>query len=91
MADRQNDSLSTPDATVTEIRNRRFDSRDFDTIAQYIVEEKDRRKKARKDREEQWKEIDRQLAMGCRQDSEQQLDSLGALRRNQPGELVTGL
>lgn len=42
---------------------RRFDQRDWDYIADYVIEEFNRRKDARKDREKQWKEIDRQIAM----------------------------
>ena len=50
------------DSDVTE-KKRRFDSRDFDSISEFIIDTKDTRKKARKDMEQQWKEIDRQLAM----------------------------
>ncbi len=42
---------------------RRFDQRDWDYIADFGVEEFERRKNARKDREKQWAEIDRQIAM----------------------------
>lgn len=52
---------ASPSATVVE--KRRFDARDFDYIAQFIWEELKRRQTKRKDMEEQWKEIDRQLAM----------------------------
>lgn len=51
-----------PDSSVTE-KTRRFTSKDFSTIAEYIVEKRDERKRARKDMETQWQEIDRQLAM----------------------------
>lgn len=47
----------------TVVEKRKFDSRDFDYVATYIVEERDRRKKARGDMEKQWDEIDRQLSM----------------------------
>lgn len=49
------------DSTIIE--KRRFDARDFDYIAEYILEERNKRQRDRKDMEEQWKEIDRQLAM----------------------------
>lgn len=42
---------------------RRFDQRDWDYIAEFAIEELTRRKNARSDREKQWKEIDRQIAM----------------------------
>ncbi len=46
-----------------ETSKRRFDLRDWNYIADYVIEEKTRRKTARKDREKCWKEIDRQVAM----------------------------
>lgn len=42
---------------------RRFDTRDWDYIAQYVSDEYDTRKRKREDRERAWKEIDRQIAM----------------------------
>lgn len=42
---------------------RRFDKRDFDYIAEFVIEEKERRARKRLDREKHWKEIDRQIAM----------------------------
>lgn len=42
---------------------RRFDQRDWDFIAEFVIEEYNRRKGVRKDLEKQWKEIDRQIAM----------------------------
>lgn len=42
---------------------RRFDARDWQFIAEYVIEECDRRKNKRKDRERHWKDIDRQIAM----------------------------
>lgn len=42
---------------------RRFDKRDWDYIASFVIEEWERRKRERGDRERQWKEIDRQIAM----------------------------
>lgn len=42
---------------------RRFDSRDFDYIAEYVIEEYERRKRDRSDRERAWEEIDRQICM----------------------------
>ena len=42
---------------------RRFDARDFAYIAEYVCDEHSRRKRARKDREKHWEEIDRQIAM----------------------------
>ena len=38
-------------------------SKDFQTLADYVKNEKDRRQQKRKDRERTWKEIDRQRAM----------------------------
>lgn len=42
---------------------RRFDKRDFRYIAEGIIEEWNRRKRNRTDREKDWAEIDRQIAM----------------------------
>lgn len=42
---------------------RRFDVRDFDYIAETVIQEYEDRKSRRKDRERCWKEIDRQIAM----------------------------
>lgn len=42
---------------------RRFDARDWDHVAEYVVEEHRKRKNNRKDTEKQWDEIDRQLRM----------------------------
>ena len=42
---------------------RRFDRRDFDFIAEYVMDTWSTRKKKRRDLERQWAEIDRQLAM----------------------------
>lgn len=42
---------------------RRFDARDWDYIAQNVIEEYEARKGRRKDREKCWSEIDRQVAM----------------------------
>lgn len=47
----------------TEKPRRRFDARDFDYIAEYVIGEYERRKKDRADKERCWKEIDRQIAM----------------------------
>src|SRR5690242_6834432 len=46
-------------------RKRRFDEKDLKWLADWIVGEIDRRKKAddRKEKERHWKEIDRQIAM----------------------------
>jgi hypothetical protein len=41
----------------------RIDSRDFQKLADYVKNEKERRKQKRRFREEKWKEIDRQIAM----------------------------
>lgn len=49
--------------STTPTEKRRFDSRDFETISEFIQEEYGDRKRARKTMEAQWKEIDRQLAM----------------------------
>lgn len=50
------------DPEVAEAR-RRFDKRDFDTIAAHVCDTYETRKTARRDLEKQWKEIDRQIAM----------------------------
>lgn len=42
---------------------RRFDARDWDYIAEYVVDEYERRKGLRRDRERCWEDIDRQIAM----------------------------
>lgn len=42
---------------------RRFDARDWDYIAQYVIDEYERRKNARSDLEKCWADIDRQIAM----------------------------
>jgi hypothetical protein len=42
---------------------RRFDLRDFDYVADFMIAEYEKRKKDRKDRERCWAEIDRQIAM----------------------------
>lgn len=46
-----------------ETQKRRFDARDWEYIAEYIIEEKEQRKKDRRERERCWEEIDRQIAM----------------------------
>lgn len=46
-----------------DVSNRRFDARDFDTIAEYVVDEYSARLGRRTDLEKQWKEIDRQVRM----------------------------
>ena len=47
----------------TERQKRRFDARDWDYIAEYVIEEYTRRKRDRGDRERHWKDIDRQIEM----------------------------
>jgi hypothetical protein len=42
---------------------RRFDKRDFGYIADYVNDEYEQRKRNRSDREREWKDIDRQVAM----------------------------
>lgn len=42
---------------------RRFDARDWDYAAEYVINEWERRKAVRKDLERHWKEIDRQVEM----------------------------
>ena len=44
-------------------RRKRFDRRDWKTIAEWIKDEFDRRKRARFDLEKQWADVDRQLRM----------------------------
>lgn len=46
-----------------DVKGRRFDVRDFDTIAEYVVDEYSARLGRRIDLEKQWKEIDRQVRM----------------------------
>lgn len=50
-----------PDGSVSP--KRRFDARDWDYIAEFIIDEYESRKRARTDLEKWWKEIDRQVAM----------------------------
>lgn len=52
-------------ADEVEKKTKRFDSRDFATIAEFVVDEFNKRKdaKTRQDLEKTWKEIDRQLRM----------------------------
>lgn len=58
----QNDVVAIDgDGKVT--KQRRFDARDWSYIAEYVLDEFSRRKQARSDRERQWKEVDRQIAM----------------------------
>lgn len=42
---------------------RRFDKRDFGYIADFVIEEYEKRKRDRSDREKEWADIDRQIAM----------------------------
>jgi len=42
---------------------RRFDARDFDTIAEFVCDEYETRKRKRETRDRQWAEIDRQIDM----------------------------
>lgn len=61
----QND-VKEVDRTTGDVKKaRRFDERDWKTIAEYVIEEWTRRKsdEKRRDRERAWKEIDRQIAM----------------------------
>ena len=51
------------DESGKEHPKRRFDLRDFGSIADYIIEEYHRRKGERRDREKCWKDVDRQIAM----------------------------
>ena len=44
-------------------KKRRFDARDWEFIAEYVISEWELRKRKRSDREKHWKEIDRQIAM----------------------------
>ncbi len=41
----------------------KFDSRDFDTIAEYVIDEHSKRKRERGDLERIWDDVDRQVAM----------------------------
>src|SRR5262245_58039740 len=51
------------DGDGKESPKRRFDARDWDYIAESVIEEYERRKRDRGDLEKCWKEIDRQIAM----------------------------
>lgn len=42
---------------------RRFDARDWDYIAEFVIDERQKRKNKRSDREKVWAEIDRQIEM----------------------------
>jgi len=54
----------TREDTSTRLRKRRrFDKRDWKSIAEYILQEWKDRSRRRGDREKHWKEIDRQVAM----------------------------
>ena len=53
--------VNRQDASVKTAR--RFDDRDWKHIAEFVIQEFERRKNARRDRERHWKEIDRQIAM----------------------------
>lgn len=46
-----------------KVKKRRITAADWSNIAEYIIDEADRRKQARKDRERHWHDIDRQIAM----------------------------
>lgn len=58
-----------------ERRKRRFDARDFNTIAEFIGDTLESRKQARKDLERLWTEIDRQVRM--EPDTGHKLDAAG--------------
>jgi len=49
------------DASVS--KKRRFDQRDWDTVAEMAIEELETRKNDRSDREKYWEDIDRQICM----------------------------
>lgn len=56
--------METIDAKANKIgKQKRFDKRDFKLIAEQVCDEYDARKSKRKDREKEWKEVDRQLRM----------------------------
>lgn len=58
------DEMKLVDRQTGEVKKqRRFDDRDWKWIADYIVEEYQRRKKRREEREKHWDEIDRQIEM----------------------------
>lgn len=44
-------------------KHRRFDDRDWKYLAEFVIQEWEKRKTDRKDRELHWKEVDRQVAM----------------------------
>jgi len=57
------DDVREIEAEAKVRRKRRFDARDWDTIAEYVCDEYHRRKTGRGDLEKHWDDIDRQLAM----------------------------
>jgi len=63
---------------------RRFDARDWDYIAEYVIETFEKRKDDRRDREKCWKDIDRQIAM--RPDTEYKYIMKNGTRVVDPGK-----
>jgi hypothetical protein len=60
----KSDNIQEVDRQSGDVKKaRRFDDRDWKWICEYVIEEYNRRKQARSDRERAWKEIDRQIAM----------------------------
>lgn len=57
------DDVRSVDAEGKVAPVKRFDKRDFDYIAEFILQTYEDRKKARADREKHWADIDRQVAM----------------------------
>lgn len=53
----------TVDKDATVAAKRKFDKGDWDTLAEYIIDERDKRKKDRGDLEKIWDDIDRQIRM----------------------------
>ena len=61
MASQSDVKTVTPDAQVSS--KRRFDQRDFNYIAEFVIEEHAKRQRERADTEKIWADIDRQIAM----------------------------
>jgi hypothetical protein len=60
----KSDEIQEVDRQSGDVKKaRRFDDRDWKWICEWVIEEYNRRKQKRSDRERAWKEIDRQIAM----------------------------
>lgn len=61
MAQKDVKEINRQDGTVKTAR--RFDDRDWKYISEFVIQEWERRRDERKDKERHWKEIDRQVSM----------------------------